>query len=88
MLDRAASDSAWKQRLLDDPEAAMREANFPELKRIGEMRKSTWGSREEGAEVLGHQWKWSGIVADRSDWVLAQDTPWQWYTYFYSCVGQ
>ncbi len=88
VLDRAASDPQWKQQLLDDPQAAMREANFPELKRVDEMRKSTWSSQEEGAEVRGHQWRWSDIVANRDDWVLAQDTPWQWYTYFYSCVGQ
>ncbi len=49
VLDRAASDLRWRQRLLDEPEAAaMREANFPKLKRVDEMRKSTWGSQEEG----------------------------------------
>ncbi len=37
VLDRAASDSLWKQRLLDDPRAAMLEADFPEVKRVDEM---------------------------------------------------
>ncbi len=46
VLDRAASDPLWKQRLLDDAEAAMREAGFPELKRLEEMRQE--------AEVRGH----------------------------------
>jgi hypothetical protein len=44
MLDKAASDSEWKQRLLDDPEAAMMEAGFPEAKKL----------QEEEAEVSGH----------------------------------
>jgi hypothetical protein len=52
VLDRAASDPAWKQRLLDDPEAAFRAANFPELERVEEMRQSAQSSRE--AEVVGH----------------------------------
>lgn len=31
ILERAASDPEWKQQLLDDSEAAMREAGFPEI---------------------------------------------------------
>ena len=46
ILDKAASDPQWKQQLIDDPEAAMRTANFPELKRVEELRQS--------AEVAGH----------------------------------
>jgi hypothetical protein len=34
LLDRAASDPAWKQQLLEDPEAALRGANFPETQQI------------------------------------------------------
>jgi hypothetical protein len=52
VLDRAASDPAWKQQLLDDPEAAFRAANFPELERVEEMRQSAETLRE--AEVVGH----------------------------------
>ena len=48
LLDRAASDPLWKQQLLDDPDAAMREANFPELKRLDEIRQ------KEEAEVRAH----------------------------------
>src|SRR3982750_786010 len=51
VLDRAASDPLWKQRLLDDPEAAMREADFPEAQRIEEMRQRAVASKE--AEVEG-----------------------------------
>jgi hypothetical protein len=47
VLDNAASDPLWKQRLLTNPEAAMREANFPEYQRLKEIR-------QEEAEVRGH----------------------------------
>ena len=45
VLDKAASDPQWKQRLLDDPEAALRAANFPETQQIQRM--------QEQAEVRG-----------------------------------
>ena len=40
IIDKAASDPAWKQRLLDDPEAAMAEAGFPEAERLREIQAS------------------------------------------------
>ncbi len=46
VLDRATSDPLWKQRLLSDAPAAMREAGFPEVKRLEEIRQE--------AEVRGH----------------------------------
>jgi hypothetical protein len=46
VLDRAATDPLWKQRLLDDAPSAMREAGFLEVKRLDEIRQ------EE--EVRGH----------------------------------
>jgi hypothetical protein len=46
VLDRAASDPLWKERLLNDAEAAMREADFPEYQRLEEIRQE--------AEVQGH----------------------------------
>ena len=52
VLDRAASDPLWKQQLLDDPEAAMREANFPETQRIQELGKSA-AEASQAAEVRG-----------------------------------
>ena len=51
MLDRAARDPFWKQRLIDDPDAALREADFPELKRLDEIRRM---KEEQTAEVRGH----------------------------------
>lgn len=47
VLDRAASDPLWKQQLLTDPEAAMREVDFLELERLDEMR-------QEEEQVRGH----------------------------------
>ncbi len=50
VLDRAASDPQWKQLLLDDPDAALREAGFPEFQRIEELRQR---EAQEEAEVTG-----------------------------------
>ncbi len=50
VIDKAASDAEWKQRLLDDPEAAIREAGFPEAERLREMQLLP----VEGSEVHGH----------------------------------
>lgn len=52
VLDRAAGDPRWKQRLLDDPQAVMGPADFPEIEKLEEMRQSAETSRE--AEVVGH----------------------------------
>ena len=51
MLDKAASDPEWKQRLLDDPEAAIVEAGFPEAEKLREIQAS---AQAEEAEVVGH----------------------------------
>ncbi len=50
ILDRAASDPLWKQRLLDEPEAALREADFPEARRLE-------GLLAEEAEVRGQDYR-------------------------------
>ncbi len=52
ILDKACSDPTWKQQLLDNTEAALRAANFPEAQRLEEMRQKEKASRE--AEVVGH----------------------------------
>ncbi len=54
VLDKAASDPGWKQRLLDEPEAAIREAGFSEAEEL----KEAYGGARVGAleaEVAGHQ---------------------------------
>ena len=51
ILDRAAIDPEWKQLLLNDPEAAIQEAGFPEAERLLEMQASVEALQE--AEVAG-----------------------------------
>ena len=58
VLDRAASDPEWKQRLLDDPEAAMVEAGFPEVHQLQQMQAS--GGAQE-VEVTGQQLSGCGL---------------------------
>ena len=53
MLDKAASDPLWKGKLLDDPPAAMLEANFPELERLEELLQRQAALQEEEAQVTG-----------------------------------
>ena len=65
VLDRAASDPAWKQQLLDDPEAALRATGFPEVRRIEEMRQSVGTPHEadvagQAAAVPTYQWQCCG----------------------------
>jgi hypothetical protein len=52
VLDKAASDPAWRQQLLDNSEAAMQEAGFREIQRLEEMNQSA-AAQEERAEVSG-----------------------------------
>ncbi len=47
VLDRAESDPDFRAQLLDDPELAMREANFPAAQQLGQR-----GAPQE-AEVTG-----------------------------------
>jgi hypothetical protein len=68
MIDKAASDPEWKQRLLDDPEAAMVEADFPEARQLQEMQASL--PQEE--EVRGHgsgMRLLPGCIDDPDTWV-------------------
>jgi hypothetical protein len=50
VIDKAESEPQWKQRLLDDPEAAIMEADFPEARQLREMQAS---GRVEETEVTG-----------------------------------
>ncbi len=56
VLDRAASDTEWKQRLLDDPGEAMMEADFPEIRQLREMQARIEAQEAEVAgQMLGVQ---------------------------------
>ena len=53
VLDRVCTDPQWKQLLLEDPEAAMQEAAFPEAQRLKEVNERL-RAQEAEAEVVGH----------------------------------
>ena len=49
VLDRAASDPQFKQQILDDPEAAMRD--FPEAQQIMQMQGAKQQAQTQGATL-------------------------------------
>lgn len=69
VLDKAASDPAWKQQLIDDPEAAMQEANFPETRQLEQTRASLEATQDD--EVRG-QAPWQ----PRCQWYCLNWTIW------------
>jgi uncharacterized membrane protein len=56
VLDKACSDSQWKQQFIEDPELAMRNADFPEIQELQQA------SQPSGGEVQGQSWGggWGG----------------------------
>jgi hypothetical protein len=52
ILDKAASDPLWKQQLLDDPEEAMRLADFPESRQLQQANERVLASLQQD-EVRG-----------------------------------
>jgi hypothetical protein len=82
VLDKAQSDPQWKQQLIDDPEAAMQAAGFPEIQQLGQMQASAWP--QQGEEVRGQSgsWEppWGGGGGPWGGWC-----PWQcsWWTYYW-----
>ncbi len=80
VLDRAASDPEWRQRLLDDSEAAMREAGFPEAERLAEIHQGARPQPPEGEEVRGQSWPGGGGGGGWGGYC-----PWYcyWYTYYW-----
>ena len=51
VLDKAASDPEWKQRFLDDPEAAVAEPGFPEAERLWETYEGAAAEEEVTGQV-------------------------------------
>jgi hypothetical protein len=49
VLDKAASDPQWKQQLIDDPEAAMRAANFSESQQLQQIQQGAQASGGRGS---------------------------------------
>jgi len=57
VLDKAASDPEWRQLLIEDPELAMREANFPEAQQLGQQGLPM---RPQESEVVGQYYGYGG----------------------------
>jgi hypothetical protein len=53
VLDRACEDPQWKQQLIEDPQLAMRQANFPEAQEIQQVG-------QQQSEVQGQWWPGGG----------------------------
>ncbi len=77
VIDKAASDPEWKQRLLDDPESAMMEADFPEVEHLRQIA-SPQALQED--EVTGQIQQKCYLVANTSlclaeTYFFARDKP-------------
>lgn len=53
VLDKAASDPVWKERFLEDSEAAIQEAGFPELRSLQRVYETAVRAQESEDEVQG-----------------------------------
>src|SRR5947209_8638470 len=73
ILDKACSDSQWKQKLIEDPELAMREADFPELQQLEQASQPSGGGEVQGQHWGGGGWGWGG-----GGWGGWQPPPWYW----------
>ena len=54
VLDKAASDPVWKERFLEDSEAAIQEAGFPELRSLQKVYETAVLAQASEDEVQGH----------------------------------
>ena len=82
VLDRAGSDPEWRQRLLDDPEAAM--ADFSETQSMREMQTRPPEGVEPlaaEAEVVGHH---EHEHHHRGCWQCYWSLYWYWDYYSYT----
>src|SRR3954454_10119471 len=69
VLDKACEDPKWKQQLIEDPELAMREANFPEFQQIQQLQQEAevtgqsryvygWGYNPNEFDCVWHTYVW------------------------------
>jgi hypothetical protein len=78
VLNKAASDPQWKQQLLDDPEEAMRTADFPETQQLQRIR-------EQAAEVRGHVFLGSDLSSGSDpSWGGGWCRYWTWRCYWWT----
>ena len=60
VLDKACSDPQWKQQLIEDPELAMRNADFPELQQLQQASQQSGGGEVQGQSWGGPWGGWGG----------------------------
>jgi hypothetical protein len=78
VLKKAGSDPQWKQQLLDDPEEAMRTADFPETQQLQRIR-------EQAAEVRGHVFLGSDLSSGSDpSWGGGWCRYWTWRCYWWT----
>ena len=86
VLDRAESDPEWRQLLIEDPELAMREANFPEARQMGQGRARRPREREVVGQEFGEEGGYGygrggyGYGGPRCGWHWSWR--WGWYRSF------
>ncbi len=86
ILERAANDPQWKQQLLDDSEAALREANFPEIQKLQQIERRVEETRQVESEVSGQacRWTWYDTICPYRCWWWTQ----KWYATYYNATGE
>jgi hypothetical protein len=72
VLDRACEDPQFKQQLIEDPQLAMRQANFPEAQELQQVA-------QQQSEVQG-QWfpGWGPPWGGGGGWGPWDWSPWDW----------
>jgi hypothetical protein len=82
VLDRAASDPEWRQLLIEDPDRAMEDANFPEARELEQApaEMEVVGQRRRGGYYgygYGHYGYGYGYGRRRCRWHWSRR--WGWY---------
>lgn len=75
VLDRAASDPAWRERFLDDSEAAKSEAGFPELQSLEEVFEAAVRAQSSEGEVQGQKHVVALVTGRQRDLGAAVEAP-------------
>jgi hypothetical protein len=81
ILNRAESDPEWRQLFIDDPELAMREANFPAAQQLQQQPQGEVVGQMENWEKYGWSIFGSGYTPPRGRWQRKWDGSMIWAEY-------
>jgi hypothetical protein len=81
VLDRATEDPAWRQQLIDDPEAAIQAANFPETQQLQQMSAGAPQGEVVGQHSGGGPGSWN------CGWFWWWSPWWGWQQYWWTDSG-